>query len=266
MFLDRSPAPGSLGKMRNQGGVFTLWLVVASFSGSACNAMARPDEARGTEDAAALEDRPVDAGVATPSPAGEGPFGDPSFDGGASFGPTFGGGQGPHFESIDENYDALLELGADVAGFFCECEVLATSGPDFDECVASYVRSPAPPVLYCSKEVYSQSDAASEALDCELDLANAYADCVKESTCLDFDHIFECETERIIADLGCEDIPYVVWAQEQERCLGRDMPEPFECANGNLINPTWACDFEDDCGDNSDETGCDPHAGLTTTR
>lgn len=30
----------------------------------------------------------------------------------------------------------------------------------------------------------------------------------------------------------------------------------FSCANHNCINADWRCDFDDDCGDNSDELNC----------
>ena len=32
-----------------------------------------------------------------------------------------------------------------------------------------------------------------------------------------------------------------------------DCPPGFMCANGEEINPLWVCDSDDDCGDNSDE-------------
>lgn len=178
-------------------------------------------------------------------------------------GVSFGGGQGPHFESVNRDYDAILAASVRTAEFFCACEVTDPTGPEFTECVDSYIGTPPPPVLYCSKEVYSQSEAAALAIGCERALVDTYVRCIQQSTCLDFDHIFDCETERILADLECEDIPYVVWAEEQEKCLGRPMEDPFECSNGELINPSWVCDLEADCEDGSDETGCNPHAGLT---
>ena len=32
----------------------------------------------------------------------------------------------------------------------------------------------------------------------------------------------------------------------------------YQCANGRCVPEAWTCDGEDDCGDRSDETSCDP--------
>lgn len=180
----------------------------------------------------------------------------------ASEGISFGGGRGPNFKAVDRDYNAILDASVDVAEFFCECEVADTTGEDFEGCVGSYVTPPPPPLLYCSKEVYSQSEGAAAAIACQRTLVDAYVDCLMQSDCFDFDHIFECELDRILQDLECEDIPYVDWAREQENCFGRQMDEPFECLNGELIDPSWVCDLAEDCTDGSDEAGCNPHAGV----
>ncbi|XP_059153681.1 very low-density lipoprotein receptor-like [Physella acuta] len=33
-------------------------------------------------------------------------------------------------------------------------------------------------------------------------------------------------------------------------------PNQFQCTNGNCVQPEWQCDFDNDCGDGSDEANC----------
>jgi hypothetical protein len=188
-----------------------------------------------------------------------------SADAGSGLSPrgmSFGGGEGPYFEQVDRDYDSILESTRTFAEFFCECETTGSADPQYDACVESYLVPHPPPVLYCSKEVYSQSAEAAAALECQRKIVDAYIACVLRSTCFDFDNITQCEVDRILMDIECEDVPYLVWAKEQEQCLGLTLPPAFECKDGEFIDPDWVCDFEDDCADASDETGCDPHAGL----
>lgn len=36
----------------------------------------------------------------------------------------------------------------------------------------------------------------------------------------------------------------------------------YRCSNGNCINSIWWCDFDNDCGDMSDERNCRESSGL----
>lgn len=176
---------------------------------------------------------------------------------------TFGGEIGPHFDEVDDNYDALLASTMDYAEFLCECEAGAASGPTFDECVTYFVIPPPPPLLACTKIVYSRSERAASSLSCERGTVDEYMACILESTCLDFDHITDCEIDRIIRAQGCGRIPHAVHVEDQLLCYGRELPPAFVCDDGDSINPAWVCDLELDCADGSDEVDCNPHAGLT---
>lgn len=191
------------------------------------------------------------------SPNDAGPAGNGSSE-------NFGGSRGEHYDEAAASVDQLLEFGVAYAEFFCECEENATSGENFDACVARYVIPYPPPLLACTKNVYSRSDGALEALQCEEAFISEYIACLQASTCTDFDHITECETDRILSQIECPDMPYAVFAEDQESCYGRELPAPFECDDGEKIDPDLVCDLRTDCGDGSDEDqDCtDPHAGL----
>jgi hypothetical protein len=169
---------------------------------------------------------------------------------------------GPYFEEVSENYDALIASTHDYAEFLCECEAGGNSGPDFDSCVKDFVPTIPPPLLACTKVVYSRSERTASALSCERESVDQYMGCIYESTCLDFGHITDCEIDRIIRNQACENIPHAVEVEDALLCYGRQLPPAFVCDDGDSINPDWVCDLEDDCDDGSDEFGFNPHAGL----
>jgi hypothetical protein len=213
-----------------------------------CNAQA-PDE---VTDGVGLLDGDSDAGASRARDAGGS---DPAAL-------TFGGDVGPYFDGVDEDYDALLAYTVDYAKFLCECEAGAKSGAVFDSCVEYFVNPPPPPLLACTKIVYSRNERTADALSCERQGVDEYMACILESTCLDFGHITDCEIDRIIRNLGCGHIPHAVQVEDQLLCYGNELPPAFLCADGDSINPDWVCDLEMDCDDGSDETDCNPHAGL----
>lgn len=172
---------------------------------------------------------------------------------------------GPYAQEVSEDYDALLETFDAYAEFFCECEAGATSGEDYAQCVQSSVQTFPPPVLACIKGVLGKSEASLESLRCRLENNTLYVDCIHENTCFDFDHITDCEIDRIIRSQECPEVPYDVWAENERLCWGRDAPAAFECGSGEQIDPELVCDVIRDCEDGSDEQNddcSDPHAGL----
>jgi hypothetical protein len=168
-------------------------------------------------------------------------------------------------EELVLGYQEWLDLSTAEATFWCRCETQIDVGSELDLCLSELDPPRAPPVVECSKSVLAKNAHALPSLSCRLGLQRDYVACVEStSNCLDFDHVNECNFARITGDLQCDELPWDVEATIQKRCWGRDVPPPFTCKNGKIINSALKCDIADDCGDRSDEKGCenDPHAGV----
>lgn len=164
-----------------------------------------------------------------------------------------------------QQYEAIHSSAQQRAEYFCECEFPGAEGDEWEACLRDqYIPDP-PPVAECTRRVWARNLHAFEAVSCESETRNQYIECIEAApSCLDFEAITECDVDRIIAQTACDNPPWDLIVEVQGQCWGVDLPPPFTCDNGTIINSEWQCDLEDDCGDRSDESGCanDPHAGL----
>ncbi|CAJ0568186.1 unnamed protein product, partial [Mesorhabditis spiculigera] len=83
--------------------------------------------------------------------------------------------------------------------------------------------------------------------------------CAHSKLCLNILQLCDGYSDCGPIDSSDEHLSMCASFSEYGECGG----EQFKCANGHCINQTLACDRNDDCGDQSDEIGCNKHAGKT---
>lgn len=176
-----------------------------------------------------------------------------------------GAGADDDGDQLDERYtqvsrlfDSLNQTVRAVRAFECECEIVGQP-QTVDECVAATLSVTPPPIVECTKDVLASDDRSLDSVTCEAQAGVSYLECLRMSTCSDFEHILDCQIEYDTYKLTtCAALPWELWAQVQSDCYGIPQPPPFTCDDGEIINSEWVCDFEDDCEDGSDEVACHP--------
>ncbi|MBN2196155.1 MAG: hypothetical protein JW751_25290 [Polyangiaceae bacterium] len=162
--------------------------------------------------------------------------------GGSSTGGSGTGGGSSDWVTVADALDALISAALEP----CAC-----AGPGLeDDCRADVLSEP---IAFdpCESQALSVS-AAQPTLRCMVEEADTYTSCVRAADC-DFDVIQRC-VDAFAAHLdACEVAPSVDQALEDCAITAGDA---FTCANGRTIPADYRCDGWDDCGDDSDETGC----------
>lgn len=178
-------------------------------------------------------------------------------DGGANQGGNQNGNQARHAR-VSRLFDTLNEAVRDVRAFECECEIVGQP-LTVDDCVRETLSVTPPPIVECNKTILASDERSIEPLECEAQTWVDYLECIRQSTCSDFDQIQNCQIERQTFKLKtCESLPWDLWAKVQSECYGVPQPNPFTCDDGEVISSDWVCDFDEDCKDGSDEKGCHP--------
>ncbi|CAJ0930175.1 unnamed protein product, partial [Mesorhabditis belari] len=83
--------------------------------------------------------------------------------------------------------------------------------------------------------------------------------CAHSKLCLNILQLCNGLNDCGVFDQSDEHLSMCTSFSEYGDCNG----DEFKCANGKCINQTLACDRNDDCGDASDEIGCNKHNGKT---
>lgn len=155
---------------------------------------------------------------------------------------------------VGELYGSIIDATQDYAAFMCECEVNGTT-ETIEECVWRTSPPIAPPIAECTQDVLGSDETSLPALECTAAARVAYLVCLKESTCLDFEHQLDCQIAYMQA-ADCPTIPWELWARNEVECVGNPPQAEHLCDDGTKIGANWVCDGEVDCPDASDEHGC----------
>lgn len=160
----------------------------------------------------------------------------------------------PLRQYVGELYGSIIDATQAYAAFMCECEINGTT-ETIEECVWRTSPPIAPPIAECTQDVLGSDETSLPALECTAAARVAYIACLKESTCLDFEHQLDCQITYMQA-ADCPTIPWELWARNEVECVGNPPQAAHVCDDGTTIGENWVCDGEVDCPDASDEHGC----------
>ena len=143
---------------------------------------------------------------------------------------------------IDTTCECLVADGRFSSQEECRDDAQSSSSltPQERECVSrQYAAAPgAVPYLQCIVDLKKQTNAC---------LSQAGCDTAAVSSCLD---IFNDGSD------SCGVVPYELQSTVASSCFGMDLGPPLNCDNGYQVPESYRCDFDNDCGDGTDERGC----------